>query len=152
MVTIGSDCLEVDPEDVKYHGGYTDMEDDADFYDDVLEVEPHEVNYHGPKESISSYYTKGKWAPKVATRDCKTPTNEISPTLISSPCLNKKDDSSVVTEETDSVNEQKRVTKSLSIEESEMSTPITANDTTKKSFFHGNRWSSAKSKNESTKR
>ena len=78
MITIGSDVLEVNPEDVKYHCGLTDNEYEPDFYDDVLEVQPHDVSYHEPKEQVSSYFSRNNFVSNNLRRDCKTPTNEFS--------------------------------------------------------------------------
>ena len=78
MITIGSDVLEVNPEDVKYHCGFTDNEYEPDFDNDVLEVRPHEVNYHEPKELVSSFFSRNNFVSNNMRGDCKTPTNELS--------------------------------------------------------------------------
>ena len=90
MITIGSDVLDVDPDDVKYHGGVNaDIGYNADFYDDILEVEPHDVSYHGPKTPISIFYKDlNKSSNHKYERD-KTPTNEDDCTRI--PDLISKD-------------------------------------------------------------
>ena len=90
MITIGSDVLEVDPDDVKYHGGTNaDIGYNADFYDDILEVEPHDVSYHGPKTPMSIFYKDlNKSSNHKYERD-KTPTNDDDCTII--PDLISKD-------------------------------------------------------------
>ena len=114
MITIGSDVLEVNPEDVKYHCGFTDNEYEPDFYDDVLEVQPHDVSYHEPKEQVSSYFSRNNFVSNNWRRDCKTPTNEFSQANLNLSSLNINEEKSNITkdEEIVSVSDQRNVNES----------------------------------------